>query len=432
VHHQYNLVPSLVHCADGISLQPDLIHPDGALEQPVLPRHCLYVPGNPSLLAASQQNQHMSSLQGDEAPVSAHLGAAESAAISEEAWDDARTNVSASSAKRLASHAQESTPLPATVERKLSIKDRIAALERHSSQSPEPRPGTPAARADTSEQRQISPGALTARTGSSEQGLVRRIASLPHAAPTEAEAGTVLLSSPLSSQGRSSASQLQNTSRGVLQQGAPQSALNDSTPQRTGRDKVQQGSWPSGPSSKPSASLPSGKGREGLCKARPAASLPPIDRLVLREVAQPNHPAKPGTSLQLHEGRTMLTQQALPERHGKPSASLPQGTRRDVVCQNRPAASLPPTSREALRQGRPAPSLPPTGRETPRKDAQCAIDLWADKAAPGEVNLQSAAPNYEDMEVGTETFPDCMYVGAFKDGMRNGLGTSQLLMIPDV
>jgi len=428
MHHRHDLIPSLVRCADGISLQPDLIHADGALEQPVLPRHCLYVPGNPSLLAASQQDQHMSSLQGNEAPISAHLGAAESAAISEEAWDNARTQISVSSAEGVASQAEEPTPMPAAAERKLSIKDRIAALERHSSQSPEPRPAMPAARSDSSEQRQISPGARAARTGSSEQGQVRRTASLPRAAPAEAEAGTAMPSFPPSSQGRPSASQLENTSRGVLQQGAPQPALNESTPQRTGRDKVQQGSWPSGASSKPSASLPFGTGREGLCKARPATSLPPIDRLVLREVAQPNHSAKPGTSLQLHEGRPTLTQQALPERH----ASLPQGTQRDVVRQNRPAASLPPTTREALRQGRPSPSLPSTGREAPQKDAQCAIDLWADKAAPEEVNPQSAAPNYEDMEVGTETFPDCMYVGAFKDGMRNGLGTSQFLIIPDV
>ena len=53
----------------------------------------------------------------------------------------------------------------------------------------------------------------------------------------------------------------------------------------------------------------------------------------------------------------------------------------------------------------------------------CIDEVKATAAAPADDNKAAASLQAEDAAViGTETFPDCMYVGAFKHGMRDGLG----------
>ena len=253
-----------VHGAGGLSLQPDPVQPHGSLEQPVLPRAALYVPGNPSLLPGSPQNlpskksPHSDflaeSAQDEGGSVGAMVGAdvAAGASLSElPVPETARLTAGLISASTANNITPEAAAASGHASRTLSIRDRIAALERRSSQSPKPRPKTPSARSGPADARQT-----------------RRSTSLPPDA-------------------------------------------------RRGRPGVPAGRV---------ASLPSCQGQ-------------------------------PGTSLQQAERDSMLA------------------------------------------------------------DALCKIDLWAGK---GQVLALGTKP--KDGEIGTETFPDCMYVGAFKGGMRDGLG----------
>ena len=92
------------------------------------------------------------------------------------------------------------------------------------------------------------------------------------------------------------------------------------------------------------------------------------------------------------------------------------------------------------------PSMPnglPDAGTTETADAECAVgvtitlaanreetagrpyidEVKATAAAPADDDKAAASLQAEDAAViGTETFPDCMYVGAFKHGMRDGLG----------
>ena len=53
----------------------------------------------------------------------------------------------------------------------------------------------------------------------------------------------------------------------------------------------------------------------------------------------------------------------------------------------------------------------------------CTDKVEATAAAPADDDKAAAGLQADDKAViGTETFPDCMYVGAFKHGMRDGLG----------
>lgn len=144
-----------------------------------------------------------------------------------------------------------------------------------------------------------------------------------------------------------------------------------------------------------------------------ASLLPNIDRTKLQQDAMQGELHGPSPQL---SGGEPLQAAGVPGCPTQPSASLPVGTGREMVQHRMPATSLPPTNREAL-----------------QADAKCVIDLWADKSAPAGTKAP-AASKFKDGEIGTETFPDCMYVGTFRNGMRNGLGafvrpsTSMLLL----
>lgn len=129
----------------GTSLQPDPIQPHGNLEQPVLPRSALYVPGNPSLLAAEDS-------RGNTAPRGSNKA---------EGGKDASVQVSASSADRPPIKAEESSGASRTAGRALSIKDRIAALESQNPQGPEPVAKKAQAKAGSLDSRQAKPTAST-------------------------------------------------------------------------------------------------------------------------------------------------------------------------------------------------------------------------------------------------------------------------------
>ena len=257
-----------MHGAGGLSLQPDPIQPHGSLEQPALPRAALYVPGNPSLLPGSPQN-----LPSKKSPRSESLGEStqvEAGSVGDMDGADVAAGASLSElpvpeTARLtaglvsASSANKTTPEAAAASshasRTLSIRDRIAALEQRSSQSPEPRPRTPVARSGPADARQS-----------------RRSTSLP----PDAARGAVV----------------------------------------------------------------------------------PAGRL----------------------------------------ASLP-------TCQGQPGTSLQQAERDSL-----------------LADALCKIDLWAGKGQNLEGQALALGTKPKDGAIGSETFPDCMYVGAFKGGMRDGLG----------
>ena len=293
-------------------MQPEPILGDGNLEQPVLPRAALYVPGNPSLLAASHQHQPEGSPWGTRTATVA-------SAASVVAAEDPGMYYSTSSGELPAPQGREATPAPASPGRQLSIKDRIAALESQGSESQELQPATPAAKSRGSELRQG-----------------RRSTLMLNGAGGEALSHSGRIESLCSYRGKLSASLLPNIDRAKLQQDAMQGELHGPSPQLS--------------------------------------------------CGEPLEPA------------------GLPGRPAQPSASLPVGTSREILHHRMPATSLPPTDREAL----------PT-------DAKCAIDLWADKSPPAGTPAP-AASKFKDGEIGTETFPDCMYVGTFRNGMRNGLG----------
>lgn len=258
-----------VHGAGGLSLQPDPIQPHGSLEQPVLPRAALYVPGNPSLLPGSPQNLPSKksprstflaeSAQDEGGSVGAMVGAdvAAGANLSElPVPETARLTAGIISTSTATKVTPEAAAASGHASRTLSIRDRIAALERRSSQSPEPRPKTP-----------------SARSGAADARQTRRSTSLP-----------------------------------------------------------------------PDA----GRGRPGV----------PAGRLA-----------------------------SLPSCQGQPGSSLQQAERDSILA-----------------------------------DALCKIDLWAGKGQNLEGQVLALGTKPKDGEIGTETFPDCMYVGAFKGGMRDGLG----------
>ena len=323
-------------------MQPEPIHGDGDLEQPVLPRAALYVPGNPSLLAASAQHQPGSSPQRSRpAKFAGKDATADSAAA-----DDADTYFSASSGEVPASLGDEAAPAATPPGRQLSIKDRIAALESQSSGSQELQPAAHAASLRRSELRQV-----------------RRSTSMPCSAGGEALGHAGGLQSLFSYRGKLSASLLPNIDQGKLQQDATRGEVH-APPQLSG--------------GKP---------------------LPP-DVL-------PGCPGQPSVSVPLRMGAGALGQGGLPGCPAHISPPLPVGTGRELVRHGGPAALLPPTSRQTL-----------------QADAQGQIDLWADKSGPAGA-LAPAASKFKDGEIGTETFPDCMYVGTFKHGMRNGLGALQ-------
>lgn len=325
--------------AGGSSVRPEPIQGHGDLEQPVLPRAALYVPGNPSLLAASVQHQPQRSLRDSRAATAA--SAAKVAAA-----DDADTYHSASSGEVPAPKDREAAPAPASPGRQLSIKDRIAALESQGSDSQELQPATPAANPRGSELRQV-----------------RRSTSMPSGRGTEALSHAGRIESLFSYRGKLSASLLPDVDRSKLQQDAMQGELHGPSPQLSGGEP-------------------------------------------LEPARVPGCPPQLGASLLPGRGAEALGQAALPGCPAQTSASLPVGTGREMVHHRMPAASLHPTSREAL-----------------QADAKCVIDLWADKSAPAGMPA-AAASKFKDGEIGTETFPDCMYVGTFRNGMRNGLGAS--------
>ena len=183
--------------------------------------------------------------------------------------------------------------------------------------------------------------------------------------------------------------------------------------------------------------MPSGAGAEALGHASKlellssyrgklsASLLPNIDRGTLQQDAmQEEVHAPPQLS-----GREPLPPDVPPGCPGQPSVSVPLGISTEALgrgglpgCPAHTSTSLPvATCRELVRHGSPAASLPPTSRQALQADAQFQIDLWADKSRPAGA-VVPAASKFKDGEIGTETFPDCMYVGTFKHGMRNGLG----------
>lgn len=328
-----------MHAAGGRSRQPEPIHGDGDLEQPVLPRAALYVPGNPSLLAASAEHQRERSSQSS-------VPAAVAAEANVAAAEDADMYYSASSGQVPASHGGKAAPAAAPPKGQLSIKDRIAALGLQGSGSQELQPAAPAANPRGSGLRQV-----------------RRSTSMPNAAGGEAQKHAGRIDSLFSYRGKLSASLLPDIDRAKLQQDAMQGELHDPSPQLSGGEPLVLDGPPS-------------------CQREPGASLPP------------------GMGTEAPENN------ALPRDPAQPSASLPARPGRELVCHGMPATSLPPASREAF-----------------HADAKCVIDLWADKSAPAGT-AEPVAFKFKDGSIGTETFPDCMYVGTFKNGMRNGLGVS--------
>ena len=323
--------------AGGRSRQPEPIQGDGDLEQPVLPRAALYVPGNPSLLAASTHHQRERSPPGS-------VAAAVAAEANVAAAEDADMYYSASLGEAPASHGGEAAPASAPPERQPSIKDRIAALELQGSESQELQPAAPAADPHGSGLRQV-----------------RRSTSMPNGAGREAQSHAGRIESLFSYRGKLSASLLPDIDRTKLQQDAIQGELHGPSPQLSGVEPL----------------VP-----DGL----------------------PGCPRKPGASLLPGMGAEALEEAALPSHPAQPSASLPASTGRELIRHGVPATLLPVTSMEAL-----------------HADAMCVIDLWADKSAPAGIP-KPAASKFKDGAVGTETFPDCMYVGTFKNGMRDGLG----------
>ena len=114
----------------GRSLPPGPVLHHEALEQDGLPRAALYVPGNPSLLAVSRDDQPDSKARRD---AHGHMDARVSSASSAEGRGHMGGH--ASLAEGLMERSSSAPDQALSVGRMLSIKDRIAALESCNSQS---------------------------------------------------------------------------------------------------------------------------------------------------------------------------------------------------------------------------------------------------------------------------------------------------------
>ena len=114
----------------GRSMHPGPVLHHEALEQDGLPRAALYVPGNPSLLAVSRDDQPDSKARRE---AHGHMDARVSSASSAEGRGHMGGHVS--SAEGLMERSSSAPDQALGIGRMLSIKDRIAALESCNSQS---------------------------------------------------------------------------------------------------------------------------------------------------------------------------------------------------------------------------------------------------------------------------------------------------------